>query len=113
MVADAPSILSADSTSGVTPWSVRAVVWSYYHFGHRGDVSLFPSSNKLSIGPDLLDAYENELYPTDADGELSKSESTGREAWELNETDFKLTISEFPAHGCARALSFEDVVSND
>jgi len=36
---------------------IDAVVWSHWHFDHTGDISLFPTSTDLYVGPGFKEAF--------------------------------------------------------
>jgi hypothetical protein len=94
---DVPSILSSNSSFPVALTSISAVIWSHHHFDLRGDVSLFPATTSLVLGPGLLSTYNDDLYPNNPDGDLASSDFEGREIRQLSEKDFTLCIGGFPA----------------
>ena len=42
---------------GIAPSQVEAVVFSHHHFDHTGDMSKFPGSTKVVVGPGYRDEY--------------------------------------------------------
>jgi glyoxylase-like metal-dependent hydrolase (beta-lactamase superfamily II) len=67
--ANVPQLL--EEGAGIDPHSINAAVISHMHFDHLGDISAFPSSTELILGPkattnikeqaDLLDVDEADL----------------------------------------------------
>ncbi|KAE9368315.1 Metallo-hydrolase/oxidoreductase [Stipitochalara longipes BDJ] len=76
--------------------SVNAVVWSHWHFDHVGDMSLFPSTTKIVVGPGFK---ENLLpgYPANLESPLLESDYVGKEMEEISFED-RLKIGQFRAH---------------
>ena len=102
---DIRDILDADPGNlKVTTSSISKVIWSHHHFDHRGDMSLFPSSTKLIIGPGLRAAYPT--YPGKQDSDLMEDEFKGREVHELSSSDLSFTIGDYPAHDLFKDGSF-------
>ena len=95
---DVTTLLSHYTGPPISPSSISAINWSHHHFDHRGDITLFPPSTQLILGPSLLSTYSDELYPTNPDGELSESDFMGRSVHQLTNTDFTLSIGNFSAH---------------
>lgn len=54
---------------GVNLTSVNSVIWSHYHFDHIGDITTFPLSTELVVGPGFSDAYLP-AYPTNPNSTL-------------------------------------------
>ena len=42
---------------GVVDQKIDGVVWSHWHWDHTGDISLFPSSTDLYVGPGFKSAF--------------------------------------------------------
>ena len=102
---DICDILDADPGNlKITTSSISRCIWSHHHFDHRGNMSLFPSSTKLVIGPGLRDAYPT--YPTKQDSDLHDGELSGREVHELSSSDLTLTMGDYPAHDLFNDGSF-------
>ncbi|KAJ7137331.1 beta-lactamase-like protein [Mycena crocata] len=78
---------------GISLDTIDAVVWSHSHFDHIGDMSKFPNSTKLVIGP----ATNRSTYPEFPDAELQDSDLAGHEIIELNFDHANLTFSGLPA----------------
>ena len=75
---------------------ISAAIWSHIHWDHRGDISLFPPSTKLVIGPGT-----RETYPTcDAkpESDVWPYEYEGRQVHELSSSDLSLSIGGYPAY---------------
>lgn len=82
--------------AGVKTGDVEAVVWSHWHFDHVGDMSRFPSSVKLVVGP----GFKRNLlpgYPSNPDSPLLETDYEGREMMEVT-FDQNLKIGQFNAH---------------
>ena len=95
---DVPTLLSQSTNPQIQPSSISAVIWSHHHFDNRGDISLFPPSTQLILGPNLRSTYSVELYPTNPGGELSESDFQNRYVRQLTDSEFTLSIGNFPAH---------------
>ncbi|KAL0062510.1 hypothetical protein AAF712_010644 [Marasmius tenuissimus] len=78
---------------GVTLESIDTVIWSHTHLDHTGDMSKWPSSTKLVVGP----GSDRRGYPTFPDALLLDSDFAGREVEELAFTESKLEIGGQPA----------------
>lgn len=82
---DVPDILEEN---GFAVGSIDTVIWSHWHWDHIGDMSRFPRSTKLLVGPHL----RKEILKLP----LLSSDYSGRELGEVAE--FELTIGDVPAH---------------
>ncbi|KAK0184147.1 beta-lactamase-like protein [Armillaria mellea] len=78
---------------GVELGSVNAVIWSHTHFDHIGDVSTFPSSTELVVGP----GTDLRTYPEHEDAHLIESDTVGRKVTELSLSNAILHIAGLPA----------------
>ncbi|KAL0575436.1 hypothetical protein V5O48_006527 [Marasmius crinis-equi] len=78
---------------GISLESVDTVIWSHTHFDHTGDLSKWPTSTKLVVGP----GSDRRGYPSVPDAELLDSDFAGREVKELSFADSKLQIGGRPA----------------
>lgn len=76
--------------------TLEAVIWSHWHYDHLGDVSSFPSSTALIVGPGFKDNFLPG-YPTSANSMLLESDWEGRELREVT-FDRHLVIGGFAAH---------------
>ncbi|GAO51220.1 hypothetical protein SAICODRAFT_69419 [Saitoella complicata NRRL Y-17804] len=80
---------------GVPLGEIESVIWSHWHWDHCGDMSLFPGSTELVVGPGFKGAVMPG-YPTNPNGVLLDSDFEGREVREITfESDFK--IGQYPA----------------
>ncbi|KAL4937753.1 hypothetical protein BDV06DRAFT_226655 [Aspergillus oleicola] len=82
--------------AGVELDSLDAVIWSHWHFDHIGDMSQFPSTVNLIVGPGF---QENLLpgYPSNPNSPLLETDYSGREMQEISfSSGFK--IGQFQAH---------------
>ncbi|KAF9889835.1 hypothetical protein FE257_006925 [Aspergillus nanangensis] len=85
------------SRSGMDLGGLEAVVWSHWHFDHIGDMSQFPSSVRLVVGPGF---QENLLpgYPSNPKSPLLETDYGGREMEEISFSNEKRQIGQFRAH---------------
>lgn len=58
---------------GVDDSKVDGVVWSHWHFDHTGDVSLFPESADLYVGPGFKEGFMPG-YPAKKDSPMLESD---------------------------------------
>jgi len=88
------------SDAGIKPDGLESVIWSHWHFDHIGDMSKFPASVGIVVGPGFKD---NLLpgYPANPDSPLLETDYTGRD---LREIDF----DSCPTIGGFRAFDFFD-----
>jgi len=54
---------------GVDLTEVESIIWSHYHFDHIGDISTFPLTTELVVGPGFSDTYLP-AYPTNPNSTL-------------------------------------------
>ncbi|KAJ8096389.1 hypothetical protein PM082_011551 [Marasmius tenuissimus] len=78
---------------GVALESIDTAIWSHTHLDHTGDMSKWPSSTKLVVGP----GTDRRGYPTVPDAVLLDSDFAGREVEELKFSDSGLKIGGQPA----------------
>ncbi|KAI1358053.1 beta-lactamase-like protein [Xylaria arbuscula] len=71
-------------SNGVDPRDISSVIWSHHHFDHIGDITTFPKSTDIVVGPGFQKAYLP-AYPTQPDTWLEERHFEGRE---LREVDF-------------------------
>ncbi|KAJ7646926.1 beta-lactamase-like protein [Roridomyces roridus] len=79
--------------AGINLTSIDTVIWSHSHFDHTGDMSKFPNTTKLVIGP----GTDTSTYPTDPNAVHLESDFAGHNLTELDFTDSKLVFSGLPA----------------
>ncbi|KAG8167424.1 hypothetical protein KVR01_003113 [Diaporthe batatas] len=82
---DVPTMLDEAAHSGDTNVSradVSAVIWSHNHFDHIGDVTRFPTSTALVVGPGVRDVTWPG-WPTRADAIVLDADIEGREVIEI------------------------------
>jgi glyoxylase-like metal-dependent hydrolase (beta-lactamase superfamily II) len=83
--------------NGETLESVKAIIWSHFHWDHTGDPSKFPTSTQLVVGPGFKETYLPG-YPDDPDGKVMSDAFKGRELKEIVfSDDGKLEIAGYPA----------------
>ena len=96
-----------NDTNTVDINTVEAIIWSHHHFDHTGDVSTFPPSTDLIVGPGVTESLLPG-YPDSPNSTLLKSDYTNRNLMELDFTsttgtknNFKtfttLQVGQFPA----------------
>ncbi|KAJ7772627.1 beta-lactamase-like protein [Mycena maculata] len=74
---------------GIPLASIDTVIWSHSHFDHIGDMSKFPNSTSLIIGP----GTDTAIYPETANASLQASDFAGHHVTELDFTGTHLTFS--------------------
>jgi glyoxylase-like metal-dependent hydrolase (beta-lactamase superfamily II) len=78
--------------------SIDGVIWSHHHMDHIGDVSLFPPSTSLIVGPGFemskITFFGHQRYP---DVSVVDDEFHGRNITELDFSANSLEIGGFPA----------------
>ncbi|KIX00273.1 uncharacterized protein Z518_10412 [Rhinocladiella mackenziei CBS 650.93] len=82
---------------GITSQSISTVIWSHHHFDHRGDITAFPSTTELVVGPGFTNEYVP-AYPTNPESSILETELQGRPIRELDDASFTLKIGQLPAH---------------
>ncbi|KAJ7815495.1 hypothetical protein B0H14DRAFT_3476122 [Mycena olivaceomarginata] len=78
---------------GVPLESIETIIWSHSHFDHIGDMSKWPNTTNLVIGP----GTNRSLYPEFPDSTLQASDFAGHNVTELNFDNTNLTFSGLPA----------------
>ncbi|KAH7927167.1 hypothetical protein BV22DRAFT_1032176 [Leucogyrophana mollusca] len=78
---------------GIPLNSVNAVIWSHTHLDHIGDISTFPSTTELIIGP----GTPRNTYPENPAGTQHSSDFTGRTVTELSFESSGLSIGGYEA----------------
>ncbi|KAK0188328.1 beta-lactamase-like protein [Armillaria mellea] len=78
---------------GIDPASVNTVIWSHSHLDHTGDMSKFPSTTELIVGPGM----DLHTFPTTPESPLLETDFAGRKVTELPLEDFTLNIGEYEA----------------
>ncbi|KAH8162142.1 hypothetical protein CIB48_g6120 [Xylaria polymorpha] len=72
--------------NGIDPADIGSVIWSHHHFDHIGDITTFPKSTELVVGPGFKDEYLP-AYPTKPDALLEERYFEGRTLREVNFSD--------------------------
>lgn len=65
--------------------SIKSIIWSHHHWDHTGDVSTFPHSTSIIVGPGFKSEFMP-AYPERQDSVIDGKHVAGREMIEL---DFK------------------------
>lgn len=73
------------ASTGVSSHDVEAVILSHMHFDHVGDMTTFPPSTDLVVGPGYLEAT-TPAYPTDPDAMTLDSDTSGRQVRQVDFT---------------------------
>ncbi|OJJ95142.1 hypothetical protein ASPACDRAFT_127631 [Aspergillus aculeatus ATCC 16872] len=82
--------------SGITLEGITSIIWSHYHWDHVGDVSKFPASTALIVGPGFLkDPSLLPGYPENLNSPVPADAFQGRE---VIEPDFPLNVAGYRAH---------------
>ncbi|MCJ1451886.1 hypothetical protein MMC28_002226 [Mycoblastus sanguinarius] len=81
---------------GMDDKKIDGVVWSHWHWDHTGDMSLFPESTDLYVGPGFKEAFMPG-YPTKKDSPMLESDFKGRNVNEIK-FDPETTIGQYPSH---------------
>ncbi|KAL4878081.1 beta-lactamase-like protein [Aspergillus karnatakaensis] len=68
--------------NGINLADIEAVIWSHHHFDHVGDVTTFPDSTKIIVGPAFKEHYLP-AYPTNPKSTLLENQWENRELYEL------------------------------
>jgi glyoxylase-like metal-dependent hydrolase (beta-lactamase superfamily II) len=90
-------ILDEDSAKlGTSSKDIEAVIWSHHHWDHIGDMSTFPSSTELVIGPGFKAQYLPG-YPKNPESPLCEADFEGRNVREIEPSSFLAKIGQFPA----------------
>ncbi|KAI0158507.1 beta-lactamase-like protein [Pestalotiopsis sp. NC0098] len=88
--------------SGIHPGDISSVIWSHFHFDHIGDISKFPSSTELVVGPGFKQKFSR-AYPTDPDSVLRESYWENRT---LREISYDSSDPQVSRIGAFRAYDF-------
>jgi glyoxylase-like metal-dependent hydrolase (beta-lactamase superfamily II) len=68
---------------GIDDRIIDAVIWSHWHWDHTGDLSLFPPSADLYVGPGFKEAFMPG-YPAREDSPMLESDFKGRTVHEVS-----------------------------
>jgi glyoxylase-like metal-dependent hydrolase (beta-lactamase superfamily II) len=90
-------ILDEDSAKlGTSSKDIEAVIWCHHHWDHIGDMTTFPSSTELVVGPGFKAQYLPG-YPKNPESPLCEADFEGRNVREVNASSFSFKIGQFPA----------------
>lgn len=94
---DVATVLDSDTSGlGIRSTDIEAVIWSHNHFDHIGDVSTFPSTTELVVGPGVK-AISWPGWPLNPDADVLESDAKDRVVREVS-FDSGLKIGRFSAH---------------
>lgn len=80
---DVASILDSGTSSvGIQRTDIESVIWSHSHFDHIGDISTFPSSTELVVGPGVC-AASWPGWPQVQDAKVLEADRHGRHVREI------------------------------
>ncbi|KAF4960384.1 hypothetical protein FGADI_1031 [Fusarium gaditjirri] len=82
--------------NNVQPSEIDSVIWSYHHFDHIGDITTFPGSTDLIVGPGFKEAFLPG-YPANPDSPVREADFEGRELREIDFEHKSLQIGPFRA----------------
>ncbi|KAF4961368.1 hypothetical protein FSARC_10213 [Fusarium sarcochroum] len=82
--------------NAVQPSEIDSVIWSHHHFDHIGDVTTFPGSTELVVGPGFKDAF-CPGYPAQQDSPVREVDFKGRNLREIDFENHPLRIGPFRA----------------
>ncbi|EED24351.1 hypothetical protein TSTA_077180 [Talaromyces stipitatus ATCC 10500] len=88
--------------NGIEPAHIDSVILSHGHWDHVGDITVFPSTTELVVGPGFKEVYYPG-YPTKPDVELSERYFEGRN---VREIDFSSGNKSCIKYGAFRAIDF-------
>ncbi|KIW31721.1 uncharacterized protein PV07_03321 [Cladophialophora immunda] len=71
---------------GIDLRQINAVVWSHWHWDHSGDMSQFPASTEVVVGPGFKESFMPG-YPTNPKAMMLDSDFEGREVREISFSD--------------------------
>lgn len=95
---DVASMLDADDSDlKIRSADIQAVIWSHNHFDHIGDVSTFPTSTDLVVGPGVR-AISWPGWPQSQDSIVLDSDAEGRSVREISFETSNLKIGNFDAY---------------
>nr|GAT47775.1 metallo-beta-lactamase superfamily protein [Mycena chlorophos] len=74
---------------GVSMEEIETVIWSHAHFDHTGDMTKFPNSTNLVIGPET----NMTIYPADPNSYVQASDFAGRNVTKVDFAKSNLTFN--------------------
>jgi glyoxylase-like metal-dependent hydrolase (beta-lactamase superfamily II) len=80
---DVADILDTSDGPGVGSRDISAVIWSHNHFDHTGNMSKFPETTDLVVGPGVH-ASSWPGWPSNPNGIVLDSDITGRKVCEIS-----------------------------
>ncbi|KAF2813780.1 putative N-acyl homoserine lactonase AttM, partial [Mytilinidion resinicola] len=85
------------SENGINPSEIESVIWSHWHWDHIGDITTFPSTTSLLVGPGLTSSPIMPGYPSNPESPIRETDYTGRTMAEVP-FDTPLKIGPFAAY---------------
>ncbi|KAJ4393092.1 hypothetical protein N0V93_002299 [Gnomoniopsis smithogilvyi] len=82
---------------GVDPKEIDSVIWSHSHFDHLGDITTFPPTTELVVGPGFKDVA-GPGYPAKEDAPVTQEDLSARDVREITFPSQGPKVGEFPAH---------------
>lgn len=70
------------TAGGVDLKEIKSAVWSHWHWDHTGDMSKFPSSTEVVVGPGFKESFMPG-YPVNANALTVQADFEGREVREI------------------------------
>ena len=81
---------------GVDDKKIDGIVWSHWHWDHTGDVSLFPETTDLYVGPGFKNAFAPG-FPAKEDSPVLETDLRGRKVHEIS-FDSNISIGPYASH---------------
>ncbi|BCS26931.1 MBL fold metallo-hydrolase [Aspergillus puulaauensis] len=81
---------------GTSLSDIEAVIWSHHHFDHVGDMTAFPLSTKLVVGPGFKKHYAH-AFPSNPESSLWETAWNDRELQEVSFDSSSLDVGPFKA----------------
>ncbi|KAL3488189.1 beta-lactamase-like protein [Aspergillus germanicus] len=84
---------------------IEAVIWSHHHFDHVGDMSTFPETTKIIVGPGFKKNYMP-AYPNNRTSTLFESDWESRSLIELSFSETKCETQKLLQIGPFNAIDY-------
>lgn len=93
---DVAGVLDSENSVGIRSTDIHGVIWSHNHFDHIGDITRFPSTTELIVGPGVRETTWPG-YPTCPTAIVLDADAEGRVVREIDFTDAKIKVGRFDA----------------